>query len=338
MAKKSRSWELWAGIGVVVLVVLFATGNIRWTSQGQLILFNPSVSAQGTTSTIQGQTLLVNACNPVPNLQLSSKYFNASANSGQGGFTTVNAPYNVVLLGNTTAYASGRTTATGVVNIQIPCSSTLTVEVGDNVGNYINGTTFTATTAALQPKSVIVESISTPTLKFKNQTSAGYTVYGGKVDNVNNNQVLSGGQQISIQVGAAGSGQCFGNPNYAVQFYANSLVVTSINIPGYSQVTQTLPGESTSFGAGTYQVAYQIPGPLCNYAIQTLNPTVQLATVPPGAANTANTYASVAVYLIPQTSAFYNGAVVSGLYVIPGTSTALGAVTSNTIGINFGLV
>ena len=340
MAKKTRSWETWAvALAIIAVVILVGTGNIRETSGGQWIFFSPSSTTSvggtvGGTGGSGGTNVNINT-NP-PKIQLFAKYYNASANNGQGGYTTVNTPFNAILLGNTTAFQTGRTQGTTYSNVTAPAGSTVTLAVGDNVGNYINGTTFTLTSALLQPKTVYVESISTPTLKFKNATSAGYQVYGGKVDNVNNNQVLSGGQQISIQVAAVGSGQCFGNPNYAIQYYANTLVVTSIGMPGYSQVTQTLPGESTSFGAGTYTVAYQIPGPLCNYAVQTLNPTIQLATVPPAPANTANTYASVAIYLVPETSAYYNGAVVSGLYVTPGTSTALGATTSNTVALNFG--
>lgn len=322
---KSKSWEVWAAVAIIVGVILYSTGNLGTLSAG--VRTTPGV----TTVQVAGTT----SCNPLPKLQLTAKYYNASANNGAGGFTQVATAYNAFVSGSTTVYSSGSTSATAVTNVTAACNQAYNLVFGDNSGVYVNGTTYTTSASGLQGVALVGEKIATPTLKFKNATSAGFTVYGGKVDDVSNNQVLSGGSQISIQVASTGSGACFGNPNYAIQFSSNSAVVSSIQLPGYSTVSQTLPSE-TSFQSGSSQTAFQIPGPLCNYQTLVINPTISLAAVPTGAANSLNADTAVGVYLIPETNLLYNGALLSGYYVTPGTTTALGAVTSNSVGISFG--
>lgn len=322
---KSKSWEIWAAVLIIGIIVLYSTGHL-----GTLSVATPT---NGVTTPQSGS--FATSCNPTPKVQLTVEYYNASANNGAGGFTQVATPYNAFISGKTSVYASGSTSATAVTNVTATCNQAYNFVFGDNSGVYVNGTTYSTSTSPLQGVTLVSEKIATPTLKFKNATSAGYTTGGGLVDDVSNNQVLSGGSQISIQVAATGSGACFGNPNYAIQFSYKSGTVSSIQLPGFSTVSQTLPSEST-FASGSSQTAFQIPGPLCNYQTQVLNPTINLATVPTGAANSANTATAVGVYLIPETNLLYNGALLSGYYVTPGTTTALGTVTSSSAGIAFG--
>lgn len=337
MSKKARSNELWIAVGVLAVIILVATGTIKYSNTGGLTFAVGGTPSGPTTTIANGQPVgtPVNSCNPVPKIQLTTKYANASANNGAGGYTVVVAPYNAFVAGSTSVYQAGVTSTSAVTNITATCNQAYVLIVGNNIGTYVNGTTLTTTTSPLQNLNIYVAAVATPTLLFKNATSAGYTKGGGRIDGVSNNQVLSAGQVLSIQVASTGAGACFGNPNYAIQFSYNAVQVPSIAIPGYQQVTQTLPSE-TSFSTGSSQIAFQVPGPLCNYAVATLNPTVQLGTVPTGTANTANTYSAVGVYLIPQTNLLYNGALLTGYYVTPGTTTVLGAVTSNSVGINFG--
>ncbi len=329
---KAKSMDVWIGVVVLIVVILFATGNLKLNGSSL------SVSGTGTSQTTMTSQATGASCNPLPKIQLTAKYYNASANNGAGGFTQVATGYNAFVQGSTTVYSSGGTSKTAVTNVTVGCNQAYTIIEGDNAATWQNGTSVATTTNPLQPVSLVVTAVSTPNLVFKNATSAGYTSGGGKVDSVSNSQVLSAGAQISIQVQSTGAGACYGNPNYALQMSYNSVQVTSVSIPGFSTVSQTLPSEA-SFRAGASQVAFQIPGPLCNYAVQTINPTFNLGTVPLGIANTigaANQLTNVGIYLIPQTNTNANGALITGVYVTPGTTTAIGPVTFNSNAIAFG--
>lgn len=338
---KAKSNDIWIGAAAVIIVVAYFSGAL--SSYG---LKPPSTLAIGTTGTttststslLPTSTTVVQACNPLPKVALSAVYYNASANSGAGGFTQVATGANVFTPGYANgqqAYfnPSGGLSATAPTNFTVGCGVPLTFGLGDNNNVYVNQSpsTYTTTTNPVQTVTGVVKFISAPTLSFKNATTAGFGSRG-QVDLVSNNQVLSGGQQISLLVQAGA--QCFGNPNYALQFAYNSQVVSSISIPGYSQVTATLPSE-TSAPSGASYVAFQVPG-ICTYATQVINPTIQLSTVPASWANVANTAVSVYTYLVPQVNYIYNGQVLMGLYVKPGTQTAIGTVTASKNTIAFG--
>jgi len=333
-------------MGLEEIVVLSIVGIVVLTGLG--VIKNPlgSVGNQQSTTTIPN---VLNNCATAPSLNIQARWYNASFNAGNGGFSYVATTYNTYPLGQSGAVQQGSTSAGGATNnaIGIQCGKQFLVATGDWGASamvyYMNASTVNVTNVG-GGTTVYVNSprYSAPTLGFKNATTSGFSAINGQVRSIANGQQTTG---LNLQISVTAGQGYFGYPGTGscILFSYNTTIVSQMN--GLSTTAGTslpqcnigsLPVQSTY--SGDTSIAFQLPA-LVNFQQLTLSPSFTIGSA--SNYNTPNVFSStqnaVGVYLISSTNWVYNGALLTGVYYKPGTSgnPAAVPVTSNSVGIGF---